>query len=125
LSRAAHEGGPARLHHRKDIADRPPEPPSRTGPLDAASETRLVGAARAGDEAARAALVDALTPAVRSMARRYRATGARDQELIGAGTGALLQALERYDAEQGTRFWPYASWWVRHAMRSLGSPPEP
>jgi DNA-directed RNA polymerase sigma subunit (sigma70/sigma32) len=69
--------------------------------------------------------VDGLTPAVRSMARRYRATGAGDQELIRAGTGALLRALERYDAEQGTRFWPYASWWVRHAMRGLASPPEP
>ena len=88
------------------------------------SEARLVGAARAGDEAARAELLDALAPAVRSIARQSRGPGAGDEQLIRAGTAALLRALERYDADQGTPFWPYASWWVRHAMRSLPSPPE-
>ncbi|MEA2247597.1 MAG: polymerase nonessential primary-like sigma factor [Solirubrobacteraceae bacterium] len=88
------------------------------------NEARLVGAARAGDEASRAELLEALAPAIRSMARRYRSAGADDQELIRAGTGALLRALKRYDAEQGTPFWPYAAWWVRHAMRTPGPPPE-
>jgi RNA polymerase sigma factor (sigma-70 family) len=31
----------------------------------------------------------------------------------------LLTAVDRYDAEIGTPFWAYASWWVRQAMQRL------
>jgi DNA-directed RNA polymerase sigma subunit (sigma70/sigma32) len=124
LSTATHEVVVAAASSSKNIAEPPPEQPRPTASLDAVSEARLIGAARAGDDAARAELLEALAPEIRSMARRYRTTAAGDRELVEAGTGGLLRALERYDAEQGTPFWPYASWWVRHAMRSLASPPE-
>src|SRR5688500_20356844 len=37
------------------------------------------------------------------------------------GVVGLLRALGRYDLEQGTPFWAYASWWVRQAMQQLVS----
>jgi RNA polymerase sigma factor (sigma-70 family) len=43
------------------------------------------------------------------------------QELLQEGVVGLLRALERYDAERGTPFWAYASWWVRQAMQQLVS----
>jgi RNA polymerase primary sigma factor len=39
--------------------------------------------------------------------------------LMQEGVVGLLRALQRYDPELGTPFWPYASWWVRQAMQQL------
>jgi RNA polymerase primary sigma factor len=76
-------------------------------------------AARGGDAAARAELVEAFTPLIGSMARRYRnSEGVDRSELMQEGVVGLLRALERYDCEGGP-FWPYASWWVRQAMQRL------
>jgi DNA-directed RNA polymerase specialized sigma subunit len=101
------------------IAHLPPERPRRTRPLDPVSENRLVAAAKTGDVAARAELLEALAPSIRSMSRHYStSTGAGHPELMQAGAAGLLQALERYDVEGGTPFWAYASWWARHAMQS-------
>jgi RNA polymerase sigma factor (sigma-70 family) len=44
-------------------------------------------------------------------------------ELARMGEVGLLRALERYDLESGTRFWAYASWWVRDAMVRIDAPP--
>ena len=93
-------------------------PPSGIGPLDAARERRLFAAAQAGDEGARAELLEAFAPLVGSMSRHYHGG---DRELMQAGAAGLLRALERYDPELGTPFWAYASWWVRHAMQRLCS----
>jgi DNA-directed RNA polymerase specialized sigma subunit len=101
------------------ITDSPAQP-CRTRALDAASEARLVRAAQTGDDVARAELLEAFAPLIRSMSYRYRTTPAGHRELVRSGTVGLLRALERYDGEQGTPFWAYASWWVRLAMQSLG-----
>jgi RNA polymerase sigma factor (sigma-70 family) len=37
------------------------------------------------------------------------------------GVVGLLRAVQRYDADRGTPFWAYASWWVRQAMQDLVS----
>jgi len=87
--------------------------------LRPASELALVVAARNGDVAAREALVEAFTPLIGSMARRYRNSEAVDRiELMQEGVVGLLRAVERYDCAGGP-FWPYASWWVRQAMQRL------
>jgi RNA polymerase primary sigma factor len=87
-----------------------------------ARERRLVLLAKAPDEEARQALVEAFLPLIGSVARRYApvASVTRD-ELMQAGVLGLLRALDRYDPALGTPFWAYASWWVRQAMQRLVS----
>ena len=81
----------------------------------------FVGAAQAGDPAARAQLVDAFMPLISASARTYRSTHVHRVELLQEGVVGLLRALERFDPAMGTPFWMYASWWVRQAMQQLVS----
>jgi RNA polymerase primary sigma factor len=65
-------------------------------------------------------LVASFMPLVGRVARMYRSSPAVDHsELVQAGVVGLLRALERFDAELGTPFWAYASWWVRQSMQQL------
>jgi RNA polymerase primary sigma factor len=85
-------------------------------------ERELVMAAQAGDHAARDELLDACMPLVGGVARIYRSSPAVDRnELMQEGVVGLLRAVARYDADLGTPFWAYASWWVRQAMQQLVS----
>jgi RNA polymerase sigma factor (sigma-70 family) len=90
--------------------------------VPAGEERRLVVTARAGNDTARADLVTTFLPSIRSVARRYR-TGpsVSHTELMQEGVVGLLRAVERFDADRGTPFWAYASWWVRQAMQDLVS----
>ena len=86
------------------------------------SERELVLAAKESRGEARDALIEAYTPLIGSVARRYRgASGVGRAELMQEGVVGLLRALERYDPGLGTPFWAYASWWVRQAMQQLVS----
>lgn len=87
----------------------------------AEDERRLVAAARSGDDAARASLVEACMPLIASVARTYRTGHVQRQELLQEGVVGLLRALERFDPDRGVPFWAYASWWVRQAMQQLVS----
>jgi RNA polymerase sigma factor (sigma-70 family) len=83
-----------------------------------ATERGLVRDAAGGDPSARGELVNRFLPLVASVARRYRGVGGVERgELMQEGVVGLLRALGRYDAERGTPFWSYASWWVRQAMQ--------
>jgi len=76
------------------------------------------------DPAARDELVHSQLRHVVAIARRYRRdTGATLDELIAEGNFGLLQALNRFDADRGTRFVTYAVYWIRayisqHLIRS-------
>jgi RNA polymerase primary sigma factor len=95
-------------------------PPQRAHRLPSTVERTLALAAQRGDMAARAKFVESFVPLIGSVARIYRGSRAVDRvELMQEGVVGLLRALERYDADQGTPFWAYASWWVRQAMQSL------
>jgi RNA polymerase sigma factor (sigma-70 family) len=83
------------------------------------AEQELIAAAEHGDDAARARLVSAFMPLIGSMARQYRSSVVARDELMQEGVVGLLRALRRYNAELGTPFWAYASWWVRQAMQQL------
>jgi RNA polymerase sigma factor (sigma-70 family) len=88
--------------------------------LSPAAERGLVAAAEAGDAAACAELVEAFLPAIGGVARLYRnVPGVERGELLQEGVVGLLRAVKRYDPQQGTPFWSYASWWVRQAMQQL------
>jgi RNA polymerase sigma factor (sigma-70 family) len=83
-------------------------------------ERRLVLAAQSYDGSAREELVELFQPHVASVARVYRGSRAVDRgELMQAGVVGVLRAADRYDPAVGTRFWAYASWWVRQAMQQL------
>jgi RNA polymerase primary sigma factor len=90
--------------------------------LSAGQERGLVLAAKAGDGAAREALIEAFQPLIASTARIYRGSSAVNRhELMQDGVVGLLRALNRYDTRLDTPFWAYASWWVRQAMQQLVS----
>jgi len=88
-------------------------------PLSDAAEQRLVLAAKAGDRAARAQLVERCMPRIAAVARTYRSGHVQRLELLQEGVVGLLRALERYDPERGVPFWGFATWWVRQAMQQL------
>jgi RNA polymerase sigma factor (sigma-70 family) len=87
--------------------------------LTEAEEHRLVRAAKSGDHAARAQLVDAFMPLISTTARTYRSGEVQRVELLQEGVVGLLRALERFEPERGIPFWGYATWWVRQAMQQL------
>ena len=84
------------------------------------TELELVLAAEGGDARACEQLVETFLPLIGSVARLYSGSRSVSQEeLMQEGVCGLLRALKRYDAEFGTPFWAYASWWVRQAMQQL------
>jgi RNA polymerase sigma factor (sigma-70 family) len=94
--------------------------PVTTMRLSPLAERELVVAAAAGDDVARELLVEAFQPSIAGVARLYRHSASVDRgELMQEGVVGLLNALKRYDADRGTPFWAYATWWVRQAMQSL------
>jgi len=109
----------------------PAGPAAATGYLDElrrrpaptpAAELELVRAAKAGDTAARARLVETFLPLIGSVARIYRGSSRVDRvELLQEGVLGLLRALERFDPDLGVPFWGYAAFWVRQAMQQLVS----
>ncbi len=97
-----------------------PEGPSRGrsgSRLARDEEQRLAVAARQGDNAARARLIEANLPLVLSIARRYEGHGLPFEDLVGEGCVGLIEAVGRYDPNQGTRFGTYATFWVRKEIR--------
>jgi RNA polymerase primary sigma factor len=88
--------------------------------LTSNEELDLITAAEAGDRVASRDLVEAFLPAIAGIARQFP-FGARvgRQELMQEGVAGLLFAARRYDPSLETRFWAYASFWVRKAMQEL------
>lgn len=99
--------------------------PARSGaagapeaPLDRDEELRLVAAAQQGDAAARATLVSANQRSVAWIARRYRASGVPQDDLVSEGTIGVLTAIDRFDGSRGARFETYARWWILDGVRN-------
>jgi RNA polymerase sigma factor (sigma-70 family) len=83
-------------------------------------ERALVRAAARGDQAARDELVEAFTPLIANVARRYVRVPRVDRaEVMQEGIAGLLEAVRRYNPDLGTPFWAYAVWWVRRGIQRL------
>ena len=90
--------------------------------LTAQQEVDLAQRNEAGDEAARAHLVDANLRLVVNVAKRYSGGGLPLLDLIQEGNIGLMQAVERFDWRRGYKFSTYATWWIRQAItRSLSN----
>jgi RNA polymerase primary sigma factor len=72
---------------------------------------------KAGDEAARAALIEANMRLVVHVAKRYKSSGMTLDDLVQEGNQGLMRAVELYDpARHVTRFSSYATFWIRHKI---------
>ncbi|MDD3760101.1 MAG: sigma-70 family RNA polymerase sigma factor [Acidithiobacillus sp.] len=91
---------------------------AESGPfLSAQQEASLIQRLHQGDDSARASLIAAHMPLVRSIARSYRNKGLSQEDLFQEGYMGLMRAAERYREGLGTRFSSYATWWIREAMQ--------
>jgi RNA polymerase sigma factor (sigma-70 family) len=78
---------------------------------------QLLRAARRGDRRARERLVLNYLPLVHSLAAGYRHCGLPADDLVQEGCLGLLEAVDRYDAERGATFEPYARFRIRRSIR--------
>lgn len=85
-------------------------------PLSREDEVEYFKRAKAGDEAARQALVYANLRFVVSIARAYKEYGLSLVELVSEGNVGLMEAVKRFDETRGFKFITYAVWWIRQAI---------
>jgi RNA polymerase nonessential primary-like sigma factor len=69
--------------------------------------------ARAGDFAARQAMIERNLRLVVSIAKNYLGRGLPMTDLIEEGNLGLMHAIGKFEPERGFRFSTYASWWIR------------
>ena len=106
-TKVKHQGGPTEVYWR-DIQN--------YHPLSRKEETELIQRARAGDDSAMHALVNANLRFVVSIAKGYTNYGLSFIELISEGNFGLIEAVKRFDETRGFKFITYAVWWIRQAI---------
>jgi RNA polymerase primary sigma factor len=84
--------------------------------LTAREEVILAQRARAGDPAARQAMMEANIRLVMSVARRYTCKSLTFEDLVQEGILGLLEAINKFDGDRGNRFSTYATYWIRQAI---------
>lgn len=72
--------------------------------------------ARAGDFAARQAMIEHNLRLVVSIAKAYLGRGVPLADLIEEGNLGLMHAIDKFEPERGFRFSTYATWWIRQSV---------
>jgi RNA polymerase primary sigma factor len=81
------------------------------------AEQRELKSAVEGGERARQRLIRCNLRLVVSMAHKYFGLGLPLIDLVQEGNIGLIEAVERYDPDQGFRLATYAGWWIQQAIR--------
>jgi RNA polymerase nonessential primary-like sigma factor len=88
----------------------------RTTLFTAEEEFETATRARAGDFAARQAMIEHNLRLVVSIAKGYLGRGVPLSDLIEEGNLGLMHAIDKFEPERGFRFSTYATWWIRQAV---------
>jgi RNA polymerase primary sigma factor len=84
--------------------------------LSRREEATLSARIREGDEAAWEELVRCNLRLVVSVARRYTGRGLDFADLVQEGNLGLMRAARGFDADFGTKFSTYATWWIKQSI---------
>jgi RNA polymerase primary sigma factor len=84
--------------------------------LSREEEAALAARIQEGDEAAWEELVGCNLRLVISIARNYTGRGLEFTDLIQEGNLGLMRAARGFDADFGTKFSTYATWWIKQAI---------
>lgn len=79
-------------------------------------EFETASRARAGDFAARQAMIEHNLRLVVSIAKHHLGRGVPLSDLIEEGNLGLMHAIDKFEPERGFRFSTYATWWIRQAV---------
>lgn len=72
--------------------------------------------ARAGDFAARQAMIEHNLRLVVSITKGYLGRGVPMGDLIEEGNLGLMHSIDKFEPDRGFRFSTYATWWIRQAV---------
>ena len=87
-------------------------------PLLARENELLLGQRiQAGDGEARERLIEANLRLVAKIANQFTYCGIPVDDLIEEGNLGLMEAVDRFDPDNGARFSTYAAWWIKHSIR--------
>lgn len=85
--------------------------------LTVGEERALFERVKAGDRKARDTIIRAHLPFAVSQARKFCGYGLPLDDLVSEASVGMLQAIEKFDPNNGARFVTYAMWWIKAALR--------
>jgi RNA polymerase nonessential primary-like sigma factor len=84
--------------------------------LNFEQEQALAKRVQAGDEEARARMIESNLRLVVAIGKRYINRGLPFSDIIEEGNLGLIRAVEKFDYKRGFKFSTYASWWIRQSI---------
>ena len=90
---------------------------SKTPLLTPQEEIELAARIRAGDDEARAHMIQANLRLVVKIAHEYSGYGVSLADLISEGNIGLMNAIERFDPEKGGKLSTYGGWWIKQSIK--------
>jgi RNA polymerase sigma factor (sigma-70 family) len=89
---------------------------SGTNLLTREEEVYLSQQIEAGNDAARARMIESNLRLAISIAKRYQRSGCSIEDLIQESNIGLMKAVEKFDWRRGFKFSTYASWWIKQSV---------